>query len=358
MLSLIGCYGCQATALNSKYEAGQDDASRRFLGRALWSPSCDQVLLRLHSSKSQACLFLVPFPQGVVETIPGVSGARLQSPAWSADGRHIACTIAQGPIDLQDDPCQALAETAFTVYEYDTRDRDTRVLIRDGRGAAYSPDGRYVAYLRYRGAAHPGESDVLLLDRETEEIKRLDGRHVSGIPHPILVGSPDSTAICFYAFSLAEDETFDGLCVWRKVGEEWTLHRSPRRHFMLFSRPRWTSDSRSIDYFRPTDVGTEAVRWSVVDDTVHTLWEMRKSPSWISFVPKGHGAWYLRFIGTNLILEEYDQRTDRSREIRHFEATEPNENVSIDLCSDRLKATVATNDWIVVVDRDGNVVAN
>jgi hypothetical protein len=318
-------------------------SKRRLLGRGTWNPSCSSILVRVQAGK-QWSLHEVAIPSGSVTKIASVASGEIGFPCWSPEGR-VAYSVAndQGTASLSDNE-------AMVTYEYDLRGKTSRLISR-GSMPAYSPDGRWVSIRR--GTLRAGMY-LEAIDRVNLNVMKMHYGSKLGILPRSCTWSHDSRAVCFYAEDLSHKDGFFGVYAWCQEGDQRVLKHPSRGGMLYFSQPRWSHDSRYLDFFRYGNKwgSVEAIRWNVKTNRIRTLWRAQCKVRWISFVPGTLNAWVLGIDGKHLVLQEYNAQSRRLRVLNRFPAPDT-ENISIDWCKGETKASALTDDWIVILNRDG-----
>jgi Tol biopolymer transport system component len=128
-----------------------------------------------------------------------LSGHRVRTPAWTADGSELALTTDFFAADYD----------VTMIHPGDAAPQRLTSGSTSDRNPTWSPDGKTIAFVMDQGKPGESDADIYLLDVATKKVtKRLTDNDVQdGNP----VWSPDGKQICFYR---ATDKERTGYHLW------------------------------------------------------------------------------------------------------------------------------------------------
>lgn len=183
-------------------------------------------------------LYVVDPDDRARQTIPDTEGAL--EPIWSQDGDWIAFTRQR---EVGSDAFDASVSDLYVMRPDGT---DQRLVARNARSPAWSPDGTRIVFVRdtcVHGTCPliDNPNDLFIVEVETETSRRLTSNgYYDGGPS----WSPDGDRIVF--------ESEDGLFLMRPDGTD--VRRLTRGAGALHWGPSWSPDGKLIAYADPFDV--------------------------------------------------------------------------------------------------------
>ena len=208
------------------------------------------------------------------KAVPLVRGSFDMS-SWSPDGRYLA--YARSELCGWDDDALEMTGSQSPVKArgieiLDLKSGKTRLLVASGGGPAWSPDGRYIAYVRGGGMVAGPKAEVWLVPAEGGEPRRLtQGAHPSWTNHPTRLYYHSRSDEAVYYIDIASPEAEpayvaacpgwypqvspDGRCLAYAVNGELTVidltSGETVIHWVvpgpeLYSCVRWSPDGKEI----------------------------------------------------------------------------------------------------------------